>query len=449
MLGHVFLGRYETFKRLGHGSMGEVFLALDRLQPRQVVVKVMAKKLAGEERFREMFGREMQFMARFRHPHAVELYEASLTEPGGPCIVMEYVPGASLEQILQRHRVLHHERVGALLTQLCMALNAAHSSGIVHRDLKPSNMMVQNPDVPQEFLKVMDLGLALLTAKPYLALERLRGSGDITVAGTPAYVSPEQLRGDATDHRADLYSVGVMLFQLLTGRLPFADLDSDALLEAHVRRDPPKFKDVGMTQVPFGIESIVQRCLAKFPNERPQSALELAKVYRAALGWPDDMDPRWFEPVAVRPDAGTEPIPEQGSGRIQFVETLEAWMPEPIAVVKLRGFIEDAGGRVLESVPGRVRMRLGEPPPEPPKKSGIIGWLERATKTAPPPPTEPPIEPMEIDLHMTKKASQPQNRLELRVVCRALSGPLPNDPRWHGRLKKLMIDLRGYVMAQR
>ena len=101
----------------------------------------------------------------------------------------------------------------------------------------------------------------------------------------------------------------------------------------------------------------------------------------------------------------------------------------------------------MESVPGRVRMRLGEPPPEPPKKSGIIGWLERAAKTAPPPPTEPPIEPMEIDLHMTKKASQPQNRLELRVVCRALSGPLPNDPRWHARLKKLMIDLRGYVMA--
>src|SRR5438067_6260508 len=268
MLGHVFLGRYETFKRLGHGSMGEVWLALDRLQPRQVVVKVMAAKLAGEARFREMFGREMQFMARFRHPHAVEFYDASLADPGGPCIVMEYVPGASLEQILKRHRLLHPERVGSLLTQLCMALNAAHTSGIVHRDLKPSNLMVMNPDVPQEFLKVMDLGLALLTAKPYLALERLKGTGDVTAAGTPAYVSPEQLRGDSVDHRADLYSVGVMLFQLLTGRLPFPDLDTNALLEAHVRRDPPTFKSVGMTAVPPAIEAIVMRCLAKYPNER-------------------------------------------------------------------------------------------------------------------------------------------------------------------------------------
>jgi serine/threonine-protein kinase len=309
--------------------------------------------------------------------------------------------------------------------------------------------MVMNPDMPQEFLKVMDLGLAKLTVKPYLALERLKGSDDVTAAGTPAYVSPEQLRGDSADHRADLYSTGVMLFQLLTGRLPFTALETDALLEAHVKRDAPSFKDVGMSVVPPAIEAVVMQCLAKYPNERPQTALALAKQYRAALGWPDDLDPRWFEPVAVMPDVGDEPLPEQGSGRIQLVETLEAWMPEPIAVVKLRGFIEDAGGRVLESVPGRVRMRLGEPPPEPPRKSGIIGWLARHAKPEPPPPTEPPIPPMEIDLHMTKRASQPQNRLELRVVCRALSGPLPNDPRWHARLKRLMTDLRGYVMAQR
>src|SRR5258708_686667 len=153
MLGHVFLGRYETVKRLGHGSMGEVFLARDRLEPRQVVVKTMAARLAGDARFREMFGREMQFMARFRHPHAVEFLEASLTEPAGPCIVMEYVPGVSVDTVLARQRIIHYERVGALLSQLCMALNAAHESGIVHRDLKPANLMLINPDVPQEFLK--------------------------------------------------------------------------------------------------------------------------------------------------------------------------------------------------------------------------------------------------------------------------------------------------------
>ena len=106
MLGHVFLGRYETFKRLGHGSMGEVYLALDRLEPRQVVVKVMAAKLAGEARFREMFGREMQFMARFEHPNVVALLDASLTDPLGPCIIMEYIDGIGLDELLRRNQRL-------------------------------------------------------------------------------------------------------------------------------------------------------------------------------------------------------------------------------------------------------------------------------------------------------------------------------------------------------
>src|SRR5207244_10076814 len=130
-------------------------------------------RVAGKPRFQELFAREMQFMARFRHPHAVEFYESSLTDPAGPCIVMEYVPGVGLDQILARHRFLHPDRVGALLTQLCMALNAAHRSGIVHRDLKPANIMIIKPDVPEEVLKLMDLGLGQLSAKPYLPLEKL------------------------------------------------------------------------------------------------------------------------------------------------------------------------------------------------------------------------------------------------------------------------------------
>ena len=447
MQGRIFLGRYETIHSLGHGSMGEVYLAQDRMQQRQVVVKVMAPRLAGDPRFRDLFAREMQFMARFRHPHAVEFYESSLTDPAGPCIVMEYIPGVGLDEIMARQPHLHPDRVGELLTQLCMALNAAHQSGIVHRDLKPANVMVINPDVPEEVVKLMDLGLAHLTAKPHLPLEQLKGSHDIVAVGTPAYVSPEQLRGDATDHRADLYSVGVLLFEMLTGRLPFEDSETIALLEAQVKRDPPTFKDAGMGILPPTVEAVVRRCLSKYPNERPQTAFELAQEYRAALAWPDELDPAAFAPVALQADVGAEPPPGQGSGRHQLVETLEAWMPEPIAVVKIRGFVEDHGGRVVESVPGRVRVRLGEPPPEPPKPKGLMGWLARRNK--PEPPAEPPVEPVEIDLHLTRKGSHPHTRLEMAVVCRALSGPIPSDPRWHARVKKLLTDLRAYVMAQR
>jgi eukaryotic-like serine/threonine-protein kinase len=445
MLGQVFLDRYETVRFLGKGSMGEVYLARDRRESRDVVVKVMAGRVAGDERFRELFGREMQYMARFKHPHAVEFVDASLTDPAGPCIVMEYIPGVGLDRILERRRTLHPDRVGALLTQLCMALNAAHKSGIVHRDLKPANVMVIDPDVPHEVLKVMDLGLAALTVKPYLPLEALKGKG-ATAVGTPAYVSPEQLRGDTPDHRADLYSVGVLLFEMLTGRLPFEDEDTIALLEAHVKRDPPTFKAVGMGILPRPIEAVVHHCMAKYPVERPQTALDLAREYRAALGWPDDLDPRWFEPAVVMPEVGAE-RPPPGSGLRQLVEKLEAWMPEPIAVVKLRGFIEDEGGRLVESVPGRIRMRLGEPPPEPPKPPGVLSWLAR--RGQPPPPAEPPVAPVELDLYMTKKGTQPPTKLEITVVARALSGPLPIDPRWHKRFQKLLTDLRAYLMAQR
>jgi hypothetical protein len=198
--------------------------------------------------------------------------------------------------------------------------------------------------------------------------------------------------------------------------------------------------------LPPAVEAVVRHCLAKYPIERPQTALDLAREYRRALGWPDDLDPKWFEPAVVMPEAGAE-APPPGSGLRQLVEKLEAWMPEPIAVVKLRGFIEDEGGRLVESVPGRIRMRLGEPPPEPPKQPALLSWLAR--RGQPPPPPEPPVEPVELDLYMTKKGTKPPIKLEITVVARALSGPLPIDPRWHKRFQKLLIDLRAYLMAQR
>src|SRR5437773_12327098 len=192
MLGRTVLDRYEVIASIGHGSMGQVWLANDRRMPRQVVVKEMREQVAGRPHFREQFQREMEFMARFKHPHAVEYIDATFSDPAGPCIVMEYVQGAGLDQILERHGALHPERVGTLLNQICQALNAAHQSGIIHRDLKPANLMVIRPDFPDEFLKVMDLGLARLIAKPHIPLEKLQGSKDAHAVGTPAYCCPEQ-----------------------------------------------------------------------------------------------------------------------------------------------------------------------------------------------------------------------------------------------------------------
>src|SRR3989440_3957364 len=162
MVGRIFLGRYEALRLLGEGGMGRVYLARQLDLGRQVVVKVMHDHIAADSVFRDRFRREMQLMAHFQHPYAVALYDASLDDPQGPCIVMEYIRGITLDALLARNGRLTPMRVDRLLGQLCEVLQAAHSEGIIHRDLKPANLMVVDPDTPYEIVKVMDFGLAKL-----------------------------------------------------------------------------------------------------------------------------------------------------------------------------------------------------------------------------------------------------------------------------------------------
>src|SRR5688500_2112753 len=162
MMGRVFLGRYEPIKLLGEGGMGRVYLAKQADLGRQVVVKVMHDHVAADPKFRERFQRETLLMARFQHPYVVSLFDASLNDPQGPCIVMEYIKGITLDVLLHRNGRLNPARIHRLLVQLCEALQAAHAAGIVHRDLKPSNLMICDPDTPYEKIKLMDFGLAKL-----------------------------------------------------------------------------------------------------------------------------------------------------------------------------------------------------------------------------------------------------------------------------------------------
>src|SRR5215510_14547943 len=141
MVGRIFLGRYEAMRVLGEGGMGRVYLARQIDLGRQVVVKVMHENIATDQKFRDRFQRETLVMARFQHPYVVTLYDASLNDPQGPCIVMEYIRGITLDTLLHRNGRLTPARVGRLLGQLCEALQAAHDEGIIHRDLKPGNLM--------------------------------------------------------------------------------------------------------------------------------------------------------------------------------------------------------------------------------------------------------------------------------------------------------------------
>src|SRR5438132_1274681 len=192
MIGRVFQGRYEATRLLGEGGMGRVCLARQLDLGRQVVVKVMHDHVAADPLFCERFQRETLLMARFQHPYAVTLYDASLNDSQGPCIIMEYIRGVTLDTLLQRNGRLSPERVGRLVGQLCEVLQAAHSEGIIHRDLKPANLMVVDPDTPYEKIKVMDFGLATLLDPT--TLKKMTDTNAEFCVGTPGYMCPDKVR---------------------------------------------------------------------------------------------------------------------------------------------------------------------------------------------------------------------------------------------------------------
>jgi serine/threonine-protein kinase len=444
MVGRIFLGRYEAIRLLGEGGMGRVYLARQLDLGRQVVIKVMHDHVAKDPLFRERFQRETLLMARFQHHYAVTLYDASLNDPQGPCIVMEYIRGITLDNLLQRNSRLSPTRVGRLLGQICEVLQAAHSEGIIHRDLKPANLMVVDPDTPYEIIKVMDFGLAKL-ADP--GANKGLATGAEFAVGTPGYMCPEQARGEEMDHRGDLYSVGVMLFELLSGRLPFSGKSTMDVLLAHATEEPPFFAELGLSAwVPPTIEEVVRSCLAKRPEARPSCARELAERYDNALGRQQaEQDPAVPPGAPGTAEAGTapdetDPRPAAGAPLTDpnaVIHHLEAWMPETIAAYKLRGFVQHAGGEVLESVPGRIRVRLGEHGTTYAANKGSLSWLGIGRRAG----------QIEMELQLQRADPTRDNQLRITVLLRPAGG-IPGDLDWRARCIRIFCDLRGYLMAQ-
>jgi eukaryotic-like serine/threonine-protein kinase len=428
MIGRIFMGRYEAVRLLGEGGMGRVFLARQLDLGRQVVVKVMHEHVAAEPKFRDRFQRETLLMARFAHPYAVSLYDASITD--GPCIVMEYIRGINLESLLQRAGRLTYPRVGRLVSQLCEVLQAAHDQGLIHRDLKPANLMVVDHESPREKIKVMDFGLAKLVDASSLTDYR-QSSAEFAV-GTPGYICPEQVRGDDVDHRGDIYSVGVMLYELLTGRLPFVGPSSMDLMLAHATEMAPRFRDLGLpVDIPEPIEACVFTCLEKDPNERPQSCRELADMFETAMSMVQSGMTE-LRPAAPVAPAGPQLVNDPNS--ISY--TMEAWMPESIAIVKIRGFAHDNDGQIVESLPGIVRMKLG-PNPMKNRKSASLGWFGFNRKS----------EPVYLELHLHQLDPYGGNKLLIQAVFRPQSVHQLSESSWRERCTQTYIDLRGYMMG--
>jgi serine/threonine-protein kinase len=269
-------GRYETVEKLGTGGMSNVWKATDLILERTVAVKVLAEHLSGDERFVERFKREALAVAKLIHPNIVQVYDSGEDE-GRHYIVMEYVEGRSGAQILQRQGPVEPEVAAEIGVHACAGLDYAHRRGIIHRDVKPGNLMIVGGPVGggEMIVKLTDFGIAR-------AIEQTRITQVGSVVGTAAYLSPEQVRGEEATPATDVYALGVVLYQFLTGRLPY---EGSSLAELAVRQqnEKPLPPSTYNSEVPETLGAAVLRALEGDTSRRYASADELAAGLRLGL----------------------------------------------------------------------------------------------------------------------------------------------------------------------
>lgn len=303
------MGSYRLVERIGKGGMGEVWRAEHRMLARPAAVKLINVEALQRDResadnARKRFEREASATAMLRSPHTVELYDYGQSADGTIYYVMELLEGVDLDTLVGRFGPQPPSRVIYLLRQACASLEEAHQRGLLHRDVKPANMFASRLGTSIDFLKVVDFGLAKVQSASGFDDVQLTAAGATT--GTPAYMAPELVTGgENVDGRADLYSLGCVAFWLLTGRLVFPSKSAMRMMVSHARDEPPAPSSVSELSIPAALDEVVLRCLAKDPDDRPQSASELAELLDAVeceSSWDEEAARPWWDthlPVAT------------------------------------------------------------------------------------------------------------------------------------------------------
>jgi serine/threonine-protein kinase len=271
-IGTRLLDRYRVMRRIGGGGFGSVYLVEDVVVREELVLKVLSPHLSMDENMIRRFVQELKYTRRISHPNVIRIYD--LIHLGGAhAISMEYFPAQDLGRILKDKGRIPVGRAMTIAAQVCEGLTAAHDASVTHRDIKPPNILVGDNDVT----KIVDFGLASVGAG---AGSRLTKSG--ILVGTPEYISPEQITGGEVDGRADLYSFGVVMYEMLTGTQPFSGDNAVNVLFQHLEGSVKPLREL-LPELPESVERLVQRAMAKDPKDRPSSAVELLGMIRAAL----------------------------------------------------------------------------------------------------------------------------------------------------------------------
>lgn len=277
-IGKTLAGRYLIERKLGAGAMGAVFVANQLSMDRKVALKLLHANLQGSENLARRFEREMKATSKVDHQNTVRVYDFGETEEGKLYLAMELVNGRSLREAISITGVFDIPRALHIAIQIGKALNAAHSEGIVHRDLKPDNVMLMDRYGENDFVKVLDFGIARFVDE---SSTQLTTEGQ--VVGTPLYIAPEQAHGKQVDHRADIYALGVMLYELIVGQVPFTSETLIGLLLMHAQEPPPPPSEVVPGRVPPHVEAVILNLLEKDPAARPQTANDVVALLEETL----------------------------------------------------------------------------------------------------------------------------------------------------------------------
>ena len=268
--GQIIGGRYEIVKSIGEGGMANVYLANDKILDRKVAIKVLRGDLANDEKFIRRFQREAQSVANLSHPNIVEVYDVE-EEEGQHYIVMEYIEGKTLKQLLQKRGSLTLSEVIDIMLQLTDGLAHAHDAYIIHRDIKPQNIMIQDDGL----VKITDFGIAM-------ALNATQLTQTNSVMGSVHYLPPEQANGKSSTIKSDIYSLGILMYELITGSVPFKGDNAVEIALKHLKEKIPSIRRQNPT-IPQSVENIVLRATAKNPKNRYDSVKDMNKDLKECL----------------------------------------------------------------------------------------------------------------------------------------------------------------------
>jgi len=402
--GTMIRGKYRILGKVGEGGMAVVYKAVHTSFQELRALKVMNPALALDNAFVKRFTHEAVLTRKLLHPNAVRVDDIDEADDGRPFIVMEYIEGRNLEEVIRHEAPMSWNRVCEIIRQVASALDYAHRMNIVHRDIKPSNIVLirettpHHPDQIKETAKVLDFGIAKAleagSDKTTQTFATLTGTGG--VIGTPAYMSPEQargLRGDQLDGRSDLYSLGIVVYQMLVGRLPFkADTGYEWIL-AHVQTPPtPTWVARPDLDIPHPVATVVMQCLEKDPQARPMGAAALIEeISRVEQASPDASGPSRVGAQPLRKKSSALTSPSRGYEKQSTKRGWIGWVSAVMAVAVLVGgaiLWKTQQARRVSTVATPQQTELAKPVTETRPTSSKD---HSANSDAPSPPTQQPV----------------------------------------------------------